>query len=104
MELKIDVDLGIHNPLRNPRSICFDGGERRFGDKDVYRSGPLAPGGDFGDKGGAPNTTTSLTSIPINLCLKLLFRLTNILQNHRLAFLLQEVRNKPQILASQILS
>ncbi|XP_008219299.1 PREDICTED: 40S ribosomal protein S10-2-like [Prunus mume] len=32
----------------------FDGGERRFGDKDVYRSSPLAPGGDFGDKGGAP--------------------------------------------------
>ncbi|BBG96568.1 RNA binding Plectin/S10 domain-containing protein [Prunus dulcis] len=32
----------------------FDGGERRFGDRDGYRSGPRAPGGDFGDKGGAP--------------------------------------------------
>ncbi|KAK7839293.1 40s ribosomal protein s10-1 [Quercus suber] len=31
----------------------FDG-ERRFGDRDGYRAGPRAPGGDFGDKGGAP--------------------------------------------------
>ena len=32
----------------------FDG-ERRFGgDRDGYRGGPRAPGGDFGDKGGAP--------------------------------------------------
>ncbi|CAI0417113.1 unnamed protein product [Linum tenue] len=30
-------------------------GERRFGgDRDGYRAGPRAPGGDFGDKGGAP--------------------------------------------------
>ena len=32
----------------------FDG-ERRFGgDRDGYRGGPRGPGGDFGDKGGAP--------------------------------------------------
>ena len=29
-------------------------GERRFGDRDGYRGGPRGPGGDFGDKGGAP--------------------------------------------------
>lgn len=32
----------------------FEGGERRFGDRDGYRGGPRGPGGDFGDKGGAP--------------------------------------------------
>lgn len=31
----------------------FDG-ERRFGDREGYRGGPRGPGGDFGDKGGAP--------------------------------------------------
>lgn len=32
----------------------FDG-ERRFGgDRDGYRGGPRGPGGEFGDKGGAP--------------------------------------------------
>lgn len=29
-------------------------GERRFGDRDGYRGGPRGPGGEFGDKGGAP--------------------------------------------------
>lgn len=28
--------------------------ERRFGDRDGYRGGPRGPGGDLGDKGGAP--------------------------------------------------
>ena len=38
--------------LNRPR---FEGGERRFGDRDGYRGGPRGPGGDFGgDKGGAP--------------------------------------------------
>lgn len=33
----------------------FEGGERRFGDRDGYRGGPRGPGGEFGgDKGGAP--------------------------------------------------
>lgn len=32
----------------------FDGGERRFGDRDGYRGAPRGAGGDFGDKGGAP--------------------------------------------------
>lgn len=32
----------------------FEGGDRRIGDRDGYRSGPRGPGGDFGDKGGAP--------------------------------------------------
>ena len=33
----------------------YEGGERRFGgDRDGYRAGPRGPGGDFGDKGGAP--------------------------------------------------
>ncbi|TQD95378.1 hypothetical protein C1H46_019016 [Malus baccata] len=38
-----------------PRGPSRFDGERRFGgDRDGYRGGPRAPGGDFGDKGGAP--------------------------------------------------
>lgn len=29
-------------------------GERRFGDREGYRGGPRGPGGEFGDKSGAP--------------------------------------------------
>lgn len=56
----------------------FDG-ERRFGDRDGYRGGPRGPGGDFGDKGGAPAdyrpsfgvrnfTTLSITQLFIFIC------------------------------------
>ncbi|CAI0444733.1 unnamed protein product [Linum tenue] len=42
-------------PGDRPRGPGRFDGERRFGgDRDGYRAGPRAPGGDFGDKGGAP--------------------------------------------------
>jgi len=41
-------------PGDRPRGPPRDG-ERRFGgDRDSYRAGPRGPGGEFGDKGGAP--------------------------------------------------
>ena len=41
--------LWIRGPPR------FEGGERRFGDRDGYRGGPRGSAGEFGgDKGGAP--------------------------------------------------
>ena len=44
----------------------FDG-ERRFGgDRDGYRGGPRGPGGDFGDKGGAPADYRVELQIPLN--------------------------------------
>ncbi|KAH9719425.1 40S ribosomal protein S10-1 [Citrus sinensis] len=39
---------GGDRPRGPPR---FDGGERRFGDRDGYRGAPRGAGGDFGDKG-----------------------------------------------------
>ncbi|KAG5070244.1 hypothetical protein JHK85_002621 [Glycine max] len=42
-------------PGDRPRGPPRFDGERRFGgDRDGYRGGPRGPGGDFGDKGGAP--------------------------------------------------
>ncbi|XP_028774864.1 transcription factor MYB87 [Neltuma alba] len=41
-------------PGDRPRGPPRFEGERRFGDRDGYRGGPRGPGGDFGDKGGAP--------------------------------------------------
>ncbi|KAK4801452.1 hypothetical protein SAY86_021939 [Trapa natans] len=41
-------------PGDQPRGPPRFGGERRFGDREGYRGGPRGPGGDFGDKGGAP--------------------------------------------------
>ena len=46
----------------------------------------------------------SLTTIPINLCLKLLLWLGKRLQNHHLAFLLQQVRNNITLSHSFIVS
>ncbi|CAK7335601.1 unnamed protein product [Dovyalis caffra] len=41
-------------PGDRPRGPPRYEGERRFGDRDGYRGGPRGPGGDLGDKGGAP--------------------------------------------------
>ncbi|KAK4788928.1 hypothetical protein SAY86_020247 [Trapa natans] len=42
-------------PGDRPRGPPRFEGERRFGDREGYRGGPRGPGGDFGDKGGAPS-------------------------------------------------
>lgn len=41
-------------PGDRPRGPPRFEGERRFGDREGYRGGPRGPGGEFGDKGGAP--------------------------------------------------
>jgi len=46
--------FGSGPPGDRPRGPpLFEGDRPRFGDRDGYRAGPR-PGGDFGDKGGAP--------------------------------------------------
>ncbi|CAI0414659.1 unnamed protein product [Linum tenue] len=53
---EIDVpNLQVIKLMQSFKSKEYVHGERRFGgDRDGYRAGPRAPGGDFGDKGGAP--------------------------------------------------